>query len=222
MKLDATSLANSVRRLREGLARCEREPADEQLRDGLIQRFEFTFELSHKMLRRYLRETAAVPDEFERMPFADLIRTGNAQGLLRADWPAWRRFSPNARPYEPHLRCPGGFGGRLRDPGISGRGRASLQRAHAPAKMTGSARLALPTNHRRQVLTILGANLPHDVEAWVFGSRAGGRARRYSDLDLAIDAGRPLTFDEFARLAEAFRESDLPYRGRYHRLAGYR
>jgi nucleotidyltransferase substrate binding protein (TIGR01987 family) len=65
---------------------------NEQLRDGLIQRFEFTFELSHKMLRRYLRETAASPDEFERMPFADLIRAGNAQGLLNADWPAWRRF----------------------------------------------------------------------------------------------------------------------------------
>ena len=26
------------------------------------------------------------------MPFADLIRAGNAQGLLRANWPAWRRF----------------------------------------------------------------------------------------------------------------------------------
>lgn len=37
-------------------------------------------------------------------------------------------------------------------------------------------------------------------------------ARRYSDLDLAIDAGRPLTLDEIARLTEAFRDSDLPYR----------
>jgi hypothetical protein len=26
------------------------------------------------------------------MPFADLIRTGNAQGLLRSDWPTWRQF----------------------------------------------------------------------------------------------------------------------------------
>ena len=26
------------------------------------------------------------------MPFADLIRTGNAQGLLRSNWAAWRRF----------------------------------------------------------------------------------------------------------------------------------
>ena len=92
MKLDTTSLGNAIRRLREGLARHEVEPRDEQLRDGLIQRFEFTYELSHRMLRRYLREAAASPDEIERMPFADLIRTGNAQGLLREGWPAWRRF----------------------------------------------------------------------------------------------------------------------------------
>ena len=92
MKLDTTSLGSAVRRLREGLARHEREPGDEQIRDGLIQRFEFTYELSHKMLRRYLKEIAASPDEIVRMPFADLIRTGNAEGLLRSDWPAWRRF----------------------------------------------------------------------------------------------------------------------------------
>jgi nucleotidyltransferase substrate binding protein (TIGR01987 family) len=92
MKLDVTSLGNAVRRLREGLARYERESTDEQLRDGLIQRFEFTYELNHKMLRRYLMETAASPDEIARLPFADLIRTGNIQGLLRSDWPAWRRF----------------------------------------------------------------------------------------------------------------------------------
>src|SRR5205823_7643124 len=83
---------NAVRRLREGLARYEREPADEQIRDGLIQRFEFTYELSHKMLRRYLKESAASPDDIDRMAFADLVRTANALGLLRSDWPVWRRF----------------------------------------------------------------------------------------------------------------------------------
>jgi len=92
MKLDATSLRNAVQRLREGLTRYKREPTDEQIRDGLIQRFEFTYELSHKMLRRYLREAAAFPDEIDQMSFADLIRTGTAQALLRSEWPAWRRF----------------------------------------------------------------------------------------------------------------------------------
>ena len=92
MSLDITSRGNAVRRLPEGLERHRREPTDEQIRDGLIQRFEFTYELTHKMLKRYLKETAASPDEIDRMPFADLVRSGNAQGLLRDDWPAWRRF----------------------------------------------------------------------------------------------------------------------------------
>src|SRR5882762_6504336 len=88
MKLDTTSLGNAVRRLREGLLRCECEPADEQVRDGLIQRFEFTYELSHKMLRRYVMQAAPSPDVVAAMPFADLIRAANAQGLLRGDWRA--------------------------------------------------------------------------------------------------------------------------------------
>lgn len=72
--------------------------------------------------------------------------------------------------------------------------------------------LDLPANHRRWVSAILNANLPPRAKVWVFGSRATGGARRYSDLDLAIDAGRPLTLDEIANLSEAFRDSDLPYR----------
>jgi nucleotidyltransferase substrate binding protein (TIGR01987 family) len=92
MALDTTSLANAVRRLREGLVRHQTEPGDEQLRDGLIQRFEFTYELSHRTLRRYLVEAAASPDAVAAMPFADLIHVGNTQGLLRSEWPIWRRF----------------------------------------------------------------------------------------------------------------------------------
>ena len=78
--------------------------------------------------------------------------------------------------------------------------------------MTGRVQIDLSAEHRRSVLNILRANLPPSTKVWVFGSRATGRARRYSDLDLAIDAGRPLTLDEIAALAEAFSDSDLPYK----------
>ncbi len=78
--------------------------------------------------------------------------------------------------------------------------------------MTGPLSIDLPADHCRLVLQILRANLPPAAKFWVFGSRATGRARRYSDLDLAIDAGRPMTLDETASLAEAFSESDLAYR----------
>ena len=78
--------------------------------------------------------------------------------------------------------------------------------------MTRPMSIDLPADHRRLVLNILRAHLPPSAKAWVFGSRATGRARRYSDLDLVIDAGRQLTLDEAARLSEAFSDSDLPYR----------
>lgn len=72
--------------------------------------------------------------------------------------------------------------------------------------------IALPAEHRRLVLDVLRANLPQSTKVWVFGSRAIGRPRRYSDLDLAIDAGRPPTLDEIGGLTEAFSDSDLPYK----------
>jgi predicted nucleotidyltransferase len=78
--------------------------------------------------------------------------------------------------------------------------------------MSGAAPLDIADEHARIVRDILRAHLPESAEVWVFGSRATGRARAYSDLDLAINAGRRLTLDECAILAEAFSDSDLPYR----------
>jgi type I restriction enzyme S subunit len=78
--------------------------------------------------------------------------------------------------------------------------------------VTAAQHIDIDAIHRRIVRDILRANLPAGSKTWVFGSRATGRARRYSDLDLAIDAGRRLSLDETATLAEAFSASDLPYR----------
>ena len=60
--------------------------------DGLIQRFEFTYDLAHKSLRRALAATSAVPEEIDRTSFPTLIRTADEQALLKGDWPAWHRF----------------------------------------------------------------------------------------------------------------------------------
>lgn len=92
MTPDTAPFAKTVQRLREGLARHEADPSDEQLRDGLIQRFEFTYELSHKMLRRYLEEVVPSGGGVAQMTFAELVRAGNERGVLRAEWPAWRHF----------------------------------------------------------------------------------------------------------------------------------
>ncbi len=91
-RLDLTSLANATLRLKEGLERYQRDTSDTQIRDGLIQRFEFTYEISHKLLKRYLEMTSASPEQYDSLSFQDLIRSGNEHGLLLGDWPRWRVY----------------------------------------------------------------------------------------------------------------------------------
>jgi predicted nucleotidyltransferase len=45
----------------------------------------------------------------------------------------------------------------------------------------------------------------------VFGSRAKGIHKKFSDLDLCITHTAPLPLEEVGRLAHAFTESDLPF-----------
>jgi nucleotidyltransferase substrate binding protein (TIGR01987 family) len=92
MALELASLQTAIAQLREGLARVQTVPEDSQLRDGFIQRFQRTYELSHKMLKRYLEQAAANPQAYDAADFQYLIRSANEQGLLRSDWSAWRRF----------------------------------------------------------------------------------------------------------------------------------
>ena len=47
---------NAVKRLEEAIARYQAAPDDTLYRDGLIQRFEFTFELAWKSLKEYMED----------------------------------------------------------------------------------------------------------------------------------------------------------------------
>ncbi|MGV4878131.1 nucleotidyltransferase substrate binding protein [Acetobacter indonesiensis] len=87
-----TPLERALDRLKEGWTRHLAQPDDEQLRDGLIQRFEFTYELSHKTLKRFLEANSASPEEYDRMGFPDMIRSANEAGLLKSAWPQWSVF----------------------------------------------------------------------------------------------------------------------------------
>ena len=91
-KLDLSTLHKALARLDEGYQRYLLDVRDLQIRDGLIQRYEFTYEISHKMLKRHLEMTSPNPEVFDAMSFADLIRTGNEQALLKSDWSAWKLF----------------------------------------------------------------------------------------------------------------------------------
>ena len=90
--INVDALTKAVSKLEEGLSTYQKDPDFELIRDGLIQRFEFTYELSHKLLRRYLRSISPNPDAIIEMNFSDLIRTANEYQLLKSDWTNWRLF----------------------------------------------------------------------------------------------------------------------------------
>lgn len=92
MTLNISAFEKAIARLQEGWVRYELDRTDTQIRDGLIQRFEFTYELSHKMLKRYLEAVSPNPEQYDDMSFQDLIRSGNEQSLLLSDWPKWKIY----------------------------------------------------------------------------------------------------------------------------------
>lgn len=61
-KVDIQPLANAVARLEEALVVYRRDPSQTLIRDGLIQRFEFTYEIAHRTLKRYLVEVSPAPE----------------------------------------------------------------------------------------------------------------------------------------------------------------
>ncbi len=62
------------------------------------------------------------------------------------------------------------------------------------------------------IMQILQKHVPQ-YAVWAFGSRVKGTAKPYSDLDLAvITSEQALPLSIHAALAEAFSESDLPWK----------
>jgi len=90
--LDLSPLANAIRQFESALGEQQREPERTLLRDGLIQRFEFTYSMCERMLRRFLEATASAGEEIDAMSFPTLIRTASERGLLLHGWDRWEVY----------------------------------------------------------------------------------------------------------------------------------
>ena len=98
MTLGYTPFANAISQLEKSLAYGHSPAAQAdaglraQLRNSVIHCFEFTYELSWKMLKRYLEATEPSPSDLDFGTFQSLVRLGNERGLLRSDWQAWKTY----------------------------------------------------------------------------------------------------------------------------------
>ena len=58
---------------------------------GVIQNFEFVYEISFKMIKRQIEEDAASPNEVDESNFRDVLRVAAEKGLV-ADVEAWFKY----------------------------------------------------------------------------------------------------------------------------------
>jgi nucleotidyltransferase substrate binding protein (TIGR01987 family) len=92
INLDLTSFKKAIHSLNEAVIERTKQERNPFVRDATIQRFEYTYELTYKMLKRYLELTEANVDLIDQMSFSTLIRTGAEKGLLQNSWDVWSSY----------------------------------------------------------------------------------------------------------------------------------
>lgn len=97
-KIDFTALRKALAQLEEALAFWQAQPDGSalkpHLRSAVIQSFEFSYELSVRMLRRVLIARAEAADLVADLSFNELIRRAADAGLLpdALVWRQWREM----------------------------------------------------------------------------------------------------------------------------------
>ena len=96
--IDLSPLVNALAQLQDALHFWQEEADDSRLkvhlRSAVIQSFEFTYELSIRMLRRVLIERSEAADLVADLSFNDLLRKASDAGLIAASglWREWREM----------------------------------------------------------------------------------------------------------------------------------
>ncbi|MEJ7866576.1 nucleotidyltransferase substrate binding protein [Xanthomonas oryzae pv. oryzae] len=98
-KLDLTALRNAVSSLEDSLGVVsdsawfdqQSKQVKNTLVAGVIQNFEFVYEIGIKMLKRQIETESASPEEVDETNFREVLRVAAEKGLI-ADVEAWFKY----------------------------------------------------------------------------------------------------------------------------------
>ena len=93
--IDLTSFEKALTGLFEVIEVYNSDSNNSITRDSMIQRFEYTYSLSLKMIKRYFANGAFVFENLEGMTFNEMIRHANKMGLLRSNLEQWNNYRLN-------------------------------------------------------------------------------------------------------------------------------
>ena len=89
MKLDLSSFNKAITSFKIAIDEYNKDTKNFFVRDSVIQRFEYTYSLSLKMIKRYLENNEENVNEFS---FNELIRTANEKGLILGNLENWNNY----------------------------------------------------------------------------------------------------------------------------------
>lgn len=204
MKLDFSPFRKAVASLNQAVDRSLREPNDEVIRDAVIQRFKYTYELAWKMMKRALEQEVPNPAAIDQLSFRDLLREAAERGMIPSVRP-WIEYR-NQRNITTHTydekKARSVYATVLRFAADVGRFLETLKKSAEMIKLDSG---------DLQVVQQILKKLVGQYQVLAFGSRVSGKnLKRFSDLDLAVMTDQPLPAAKFAELVEAFSQSDLP------------
>ena len=103
--LNLEPLERAIDQLKSGFNQSHANSDNELLRDGVIQRFEYTMDLSWKMIQRYLKHIAQVEESAIRTK-KDLFREAGRLGLI-ANVESWFGYyearNETSHTYDPQI-----------------------------------------------------------------------------------------------------------------------
>lgn len=88
--LEISSFAKVLESLDAIMLRYKRDNYDADIRDAVIQRFEYTYSLAVKMIIRFINLQA--PESVSDMTFNEAIRAANKLGILKNNLEKWTEF----------------------------------------------------------------------------------------------------------------------------------
>ena len=212
MQIITEPLEKALTTLKEAWIEFQKDTGNTFIRDSVIQRFEYTFELSHKILRRFLSETEPDKAEISQMFFNELIRIGCKRGLLLNDLETWDKYrklrnltSHNYDEFNTESII-------LIIPIFIEDIDYELAKIKEKANQQTTL-IHIDEKHKNIIISLL-KTIPEIINCsvYLFGSRVIGKSLKYSDVDLAIDyQGKPLPDTVKTNLSTSFEKSLLPY-----------
>ncbi len=90
--IDFTSFEKALNSLKEVIEVYNSDKTNLITRDSMIQRFEYTYSIALKMIKRFFSQGAFVLENIEGMTFNEMIRQANKMELLKSNLEKWDDF----------------------------------------------------------------------------------------------------------------------------------